>query len=99
MVKLYEQIFNAKIDHFAGHPLYSKLRKSADNALRYHTGYGLDAIHAADFMDRIVKMPLSYIEAWLNGENALLWRDPKTGYDYDAESIGDALNRQKENIQ
>lgn len=99
MIKLYESVFNRKIDHFSRHPKYEKLRKSADDALRYHTGYGLDAIHAADFMDRIVKMPLSYIEKWLDGENHLTWRDPITGYDYDSESTGEALNRQKEEIE
>lgn len=98
MIQFYESVFNRKIDHFKFHPKYEVLRKSADNALRYHTGYGLDAIHAGDFMDRIVKMPLPYIEAWLNGENGLLWRDPKSGHNYDDESIGDALNRQKDNI-
>lgn len=99
MIKLYESVFNRKIDHFSQHPKYETLRKSADDALRYHTGYGIDAIHAGDFMDRIVKMPIPYIEAWLNGENALLWRDPKTGYDYDSESVGDALNRQRWSIE
>lgn len=99
MIKLYESVFNRKIDYFHLHPKYQSLRKSADDALRYHTGYGLDAIRAADFMDRIIKMPLPYIEAWLNGENALTWRDMKTGKNYDAEHISDALNRQMGDIQ
>lgn len=92
MINGYEKVFNAKIDHFAEHPLYSKLRHSADEALRYHTGYGLDAIHAGDFMDRMVKMPLAYIEAWLNGKNQLMWRDQETGEDYDKIHIADAIN-------
>lgn len=93
MIKMYEAVFNAKINFFAEHPLYKKLRHRADEALNFHTGYGLDAILAGDFMDRIVKMPLPYIEAWLNGENQLTWRDMKTGEDYDAISTGDALNK------
>lgn len=96
MIKIYESVFNRKIDHFSNHPMYAKLRHSADEALKYHTGFGLDAIHAGDFMDRIVKMPLAYIEAWLNGENQLTWRDMKTGENYDTISIGDALNREQE---
>lgn len=98
MIRIYEKVFNYKIDHFKGHPKYDKLRSSADEAIRYHTGYGLDAIHAGDFMDRIVKMPLDYIEAWLNGENQLSWRNPKTGETYDSVSTADALNKEMEII-
>lgn len=96
MRNLYETIFNKKVDSFCKHPKYEMLRHSADEALRYHTGYGLDAIHAADFMDRIVTMPLSYIEAWLNGENGLTWRNMKTGENYDAKSVAEAINEQKD---
>ena len=92
MIKVYEAVFNEKVNHFAGHPLFEKFRHSADEALKYHTGYGIDAIHAGDFMDRIVKMPLPYIESWLNGENQLTWRDPRTGENYDSISTAEALN-------
>ena len=96
MIRVYEAVFNAKVDHFSGHPLYEKLRHSADEALRYHTGYGLDAIHAGDFMNRIVKMPIDYIEAWMNGQNQLTWRNMETGEDYDQINLWDALNSQRE---
>lgn len=94
MKKVYEGIFNYKINQFSDHPKFDRLRHSADEALKYHTGYGLDAIHAADFIDRIVKMPLDYIGEWLDGENALQWINSKTGEDYDKEHLADALNRQ-----
>lgn len=93
MINKYEAVFNAKINHFAEHPKFEQLRHSADEALRYHTGYGLDAIHAGDFMDRIVKMPLPYIAAWLDGENGLTWRNNKTGENYDKVDLSDALNK------
>ena len=50
MIKVYESVFNRKIDHFRKHPNYSKLRKSADNALKAHIGYGAGAIAAAGAM-------------------------------------------------
>ena len=65
MLQVYEKRFNEKVDSFKDHPEYATLRKSADEALKYHTGYGLDAIHAQDFMDRIIKMPLNYIREWM----------------------------------
>lgn len=92
MIRVYEKRFNEKIDHFRDHPNYVKLRKSADEALRYHTGYGLDAIHAQDFMDRIVMMPLDYIHAWMDGKNQLEWVNPDTKQDYGLIDKADALN-------
>lgn len=87
MINAYERRFNEKIDSFKGHPKYETLRKSADSALSYHRGYGLDAIHAQDFMDRIVKMPLQYIQAWLDGLNSLEWTE-----EYEKLSMSDVLN-------
>lgn len=75
MIKKYEADFNVKINHFSSHPKYAWLRAEADKALHNHTGYGSLAIVACDFMDRIIAMPLDYIEDWLNGENELKWRD------------------------
>ena len=91
MIKLYEEVFDRKIEHFKGHKNYPKLRESADGALINHTGYGLDAIRAQDFMDRIVKMPLSYIQDWMDGKNGLEWIDKKTGFDYDSKKLIEAL--------
>ena len=91
MIHIYEKRFNDKVDHFKEHPKYADLRKSADEALKYHTGYGLEAIRAQDFMDRIVKMPLAYIQEWMDGQNKLMWID-STGRNYDAISLADALN-------
>lgn len=92
MIKVYEKRFNEKIDHFKDHPKYSTLRESANGAIKCHTGYGLDAIHAQDFMDRIVKMPIAYILAWLNGENQLEWIDQQTKEDYSTPHLADILN-------
>lgn len=93
MIKVYEKRFNEKIDCFKNHPKYAQLRKSADEAIRWHTCFGLDAIHAQDFMDRIIKMPLAYIEDWLNNKNALDWIDKLTHKNYDEVSLADALNQ------
>ncbi len=69
----YESTFNEKIDYFKNHEKYDWLREYADSALRFHTGFGLLAIKAIDFMDRINKMPLDYIQDWLDGKNQLEW--------------------------
>ena len=92
MIKVYEKRFNEKIDYFKNHSKYATLRKSADEALKYHTGYGLDAIHAQDFMDRIIKMPLDYIQEWLDGKNSLQWVNSATKEDYSVVHIADVLN-------
>ena len=73
MLKRYEEEFNRKIDHFKFHKRYNWLRKTADDALNKHRGFGADAIAAGDFMDRIVAMPISYIEDFLNDNNHLEW--------------------------
>ena len=92
MIRVYEKRFNEKVDSFKDHPKYATLRKSADEALKYHTGYGLKAIRSQDFMHRIVKMPLIYIREWMDGKNSLEWLDPKTGENYDAVNLADVLN-------
>lgn len=69
----YEKSFNEKIDYFKEHPKYDWLRKYADEALSWHTGFGLLAIKAIDFMDRIIAKPLDYIQDWLDGKNKLEW--------------------------
>lgn len=91
MINLYEEVFDRKIEHFKGHKNYAKLRESADGALMNHAGFGLDAIHAQDFMNRIVKMPLPYIQDWMDGKNQLEWIDKNTGYDFDSIPLVDAL--------
>jgi hypothetical protein len=69
----YEMEFNQKIEHFKGHLKYAWLRKYADEAVTWHTGFGFLAIRGQDFMDRIIQKPLEYIEEWLNGKNKLEW--------------------------
>ena len=55
MIKKYEEDFNRKIDCFIHHPSYNELRKQADTALRFHTGCGIEAIKAQDFMDSLLE--------------------------------------------
>ena len=69
----YEEEFNSKIDNFKNHPKYQWLRQYADDALRFHTGFGSYAIKAIDFMDRIIQKPLDYIQDWLDNKNNLEW--------------------------
>lgn len=74
MIAWSQETFNQKIDHFSSHKTYPILRKNADKAINMMTGFGLEAIAAEDFMDRIIAMPLEYIRKWLDGENQLEWR-------------------------
>lgn len=67
-------LFNAKIDHFKGHPRYEWLRKYADDALNWNENFGLLQIKAEDFIKRIEQMPLEYIHDWLDGKNQLEWK-------------------------
>jgi len=69
------KIFNGKIEAFKDHPKYASLRKQADDAIRYYSGFGYAAIAAEDFIERIEAMPLDYIRDWLGGKNELKWRD------------------------
>lgn len=83
---MYENTFNSKINHFQDHTKYNWLREYADDALRFHIGFGHLAIKAVDFMDRIIAMPIDYIEDWLNDKNKLEWTEefkqtkPKRGH-------------------
>ena len=102
MYRLYEAVFNGKVEHFKGHPGYETMRKNADWCLINHKGYGYNSIKAADFMDRIICMPLEYIEEYLNGRNRLEWTNAVTGERYNSESefswenthVINAINRQ-----
>ena len=66
--------FDEKIDSFKNHKKYKWLRKYADKAKADNQTYGLESVIAQDFIERIVAMPLNYIEKWLNGENELEWK-------------------------
>lgn len=66
--------FNAKIDTFQNHPKYRWLRKYADAAIAWNECSGLLMIKAEDFIRRIEKMPLNYIQDWLDGKNQLEWK-------------------------
>lgn len=67
------KLFNEKINHFKDHPKYEWLRKYADDAMNANEGFGYMAIKGADFIMRIERMPLWYIEQWLNDKNDLSW--------------------------
>jgi hypothetical protein len=71
--EIYEKQFNEKIDHFKNHPRYEWLREYSNEALKYHTQYGLLQIKAIDFMDRIIAKPIEYIQDWLDDKNLLEW--------------------------
>lgn len=75
MITWSKEIFNKKIDHFSKHKGYEALRKNADKALSLYAGFGLESIIYTDFMDRIIAMPLEYIQDWLDGKNKLEWRE------------------------
>lgn len=75
MVTWSKETFNEKIDHFFGHKGYKELRKNADKAISSFSGFGLESIVSTDFMDRIIAMPLDYIQDWLDGKNELKWRE------------------------
>ena len=102
MVRAYEAVFNGKIEHFKDNPSYPTFRKNADWCIVNHKGFGYNAIKAADYMDRIICMPLDYIEKYLNGENGLEWTNKETGERYDSERefswqnthVINAINRQ-----
>ncbi|GHV14323.1 hypothetical protein FACS1894219_10270 [Clostridia bacterium] len=79
----YEGAFNAKIDAFADHTEYPKFRAGADSALNLHTGFGLDAITANDYMNRIIVQPTEEIEKWLNGKSGLEWSQAEIDYGTD----------------
>ncbi len=66
--------FNQKIDTFKNHAKYEWLRKYANDAISWNERAGYLMIMAEDFIKRIEKMPLDYIEGWLNGENELEWK-------------------------
>lgn len=75
MITWSKETFNEKINYFFGHKGYETLRKNADKALGSYTGFGLESIIYTDFMDRIIAMPLDYIQDWLDGKNELKWRE------------------------
>lgn len=66
--------FNEKIESFKNHSKYIWLRQYADDAIRANEGYGFMQIKGEDFIKRIEKMPLEYIEDWLNEKNKLEWK-------------------------
>ena len=73
-VKLTLLEFNKKIDHFENHPKYGWLRKYADEAIWWYDLQGILQIKAEDFIERIINMPMDYIQDWLDGKNQLEWK-------------------------
>lgn len=68
------KLFNQKIDSFKNHEKYECLREYANDAISWNERAGYLMIKAADFIKRIEKMPLDYIQGWLNEENQLEWK-------------------------
>lgn len=68
------KLFNDKINSFKDHEKFSWLRQYADETIHWNEMCGYLQIKAEDFIKRIEKMPLSYIEDWLNGKNQLEWK-------------------------
>lgn len=68
------KLFNEKIDHFRNHPKYEWLRQYANDAICWNEMSGYLMIKAEDFIKRIEKMPIVYIEEWLDGKNKLEWK-------------------------
>ncbi|WP_373124777.1 hypothetical protein [Blautia producta] len=68
------KLFNEKIEAFKNHPKYGWLREYADEAIIWNEGFGFLMIKAADFIERIEKMPHEYINDWLEGKNQLEWK-------------------------
>lgn len=73
-IKTRYKLFNEKIDNFKEHKKYSWLRKYANEAIEWNSMYGYLQIKAEDFIERIEKMPLEYIQDWLDGKNQLEWK-------------------------
>lgn len=67
-------MFNEKIDNFKNHKKYDWLRQYANEAIHWNELSGYLMIKAQDFIERIEKMPLSYIRGWLDGNNHLEWK-------------------------
>lgn len=72
--ELFNELFNKKIDSFLGCQNYEILKKKADEVNCSHS-FGLENILYTDFMERIIAMPIEYIQDWLDGKNQLEWRD------------------------
>ncbi len=70
-------LFNEKIDSLKDHPEYEKLRKQADDAIRYNEGFGYSSIQAAEVIKRIEEMDIAFIREWLDGKNGLKWDEYK----------------------
>lgn len=68
-----EKVFNDKINHFSDHPKYKWLREYANEALHWDTCCGFYQIKADDFINRIIKADVDYINDWLDGKNQLEW--------------------------
>lgn len=68
------KLFNEKINHFKEHPKYEWLRQYANDAMTWNEMSGYLMIKAADFIERIEKMPIDYIADWLDGKNKLEWK-------------------------
>lgn len=60
--------FMAKITQLENHAQYEVLAKCADRMIAMNQSFGYGAIAANVFMKRIIRTPISEIEAWLEGD-------------------------------
>ena len=52
----YEKSFNEAIDNYNKLSNFAKIRAWADKCISLHTAYGLDAISAGAYMDKVIEM-------------------------------------------
>lgn len=91
-------LFNKKIDSLKDHPEYEKLRKQADDAIRYNEGFGYSAIQAAEVIKRIEEMDIAFIREWLEGKNGLKWDEYKDWSKYHQPTKKEELSEEAKNL-
>lgn len=98
---IYTEIFNNKINTFSNHPKFNWLRKYANDAIDNFDNFAnrLQQIKAEDFVERIISMPLSYIQDWLDDKNQLEWRKQDERYLQALEGCFLKLQEQHPNIK
>lgn len=60
----YEKKFAEKIETLSNLPNYSDIERFAQKCIDLHCGYGLDAISAQVYMDKINEMTNEFIMKW-----------------------------------
>lgn len=65
--------FIKKVAQFEGHFNFARLEDIANEVMTSNLGFGVRENSAIDFMHKIIEMPSSYIEDWLEDQNELEW--------------------------